>query len=238
MEQLLDELNRTAQKYEIASASFLGCCILYLTGIYHQGIGDLETALAIFKDQRFSLDSPHKISSYVEQLEHDIALLAALNSLWIRQHPRLRNISRNAETIEKLAPFCEHHPSNDIRSVFSLFLATVKTQPVEQITQLKDGMNNALKHAQSTKNHQIMSIALSLMTSSFFGNVLGKQGESCAQAASIQSKYVGNPLWMSVSDGMLARHYELHGRTSEAQQTMALALSAAQRVTSDSSGPP
>jgi hypothetical protein len=223
----LNKLKATARSLDLSLDGPLELLVLYLTGIYHQGIGNLDMALQIFRNNAFDLPlEANRIQpmSSAAQVERDIALLAALNTLWIVQGGHRKDFSRNSDLIAKLHLLCENHPNKDIQTAFNLVVATVETHPPAPLYQVKNCLRAALNGAQTTANTQFLCITLSVMCSRFFSNVVGAQAEKSAQAASVQAQKSGNVLWRSVADGMLAQCYELNGKTSEAKTTRDQAL--------------
>lgn len=193
---------------------------LYLKGVYCQGTGDLDNALRIFQDPTFEIvTSPSALSS-AKQVEHDFALLAALNCLWILQEPQRRDIPNNIETISKLKDLCNNNPNQDIQVAFHLAAATVRTGMPQKTIDIKSHLSVALKYAQLRSNAQFICISLAIMCSSFFTNVIGDQAEKSAMAASVQAQKAGNELWKSVADGMLANCYQINGKRAEAAATL------------------
>jgi hypothetical protein len=217
----IDDLRTTAETFEISLAGPLWHLMMYLDGVYHQGIGDFDTALQIFGDAKFNITiAKHNTLTSADQVERDIALLAALNTLWIVQDKPRLNPDQNMVLMERLEPFCANHPNQDIRTAFNLIMATVETNPPSQLFKVKSYLRLALDCAQATANTQFLAITLSVMCSRFFNNVVGAQAEKSARAASVQATKCGNVLWMSVADGMLARCYEVQGKKEEAKSTL------------------
>ncbi|CCU77457.1 hypothetical protein BGHDH14_bgh05022 [Blumeria hordei DH14] len=231
VKKCLEELRRIVDTFQIPLATHLESLLFYLGGVFYQGSGDLDAALGVFQDSRFNLptEKPSNISS-IEQMEYDIAILARLNALSILQDPPRLDLIRNAFMIKMLEPLCIGHANQDIVNAFNLIMVTVKTEPPKSMMEIKHHLSAALNGTKRTNNLQLLSITVTLMFSFFFVGVLGTQAENGAQAASRTAAKSGNPLWMSVTDGMLARCYELHGRVSEAEATTALALKSAEKL--------
>jgi len=194
---------------------------LYLTGVFYQGTADLASALAIWKDKRFELDGSKTPKSRVQS---ELAILAALNRLWVMQEPSSGSDAKIAEIIELLRPLCESNPDLEIRTAYNLVLASCRLNPPLSINQIKGHIQHSLSCAQQTCNTQCLSIALNTMRSRLFENVVGEQALKSARAGSAQAKKSGNILWMSVADGMLAQSYEMQGNVKEAQETRALGV--------------
>ncbi|RKF54103.1 putative cohesin loading factor [Golovinomyces cichoracearum] len=231
VKECLENLEKTLEKFEIPLTKHLECLLIYLSAIYHQGSGDLTTALEILEDPRFKIptERPSNVSS-VEQMEYDIAILAGLNTLSILQHPKRFDPVKNIAMLNMLEPVCLAHTNQDIVNAFNLIMVTVKTNPPKTLMEVKHYLSAALNGAKKTNNSQLLSITVTLMFSFFFVGVLGTQAENGAQAASRTAAKSGNPLWMSVADSLLARCNELHGKMESAQATMALARKSAVKV--------
>jgi hypothetical protein len=188
---------------------------LYLSGVYYQGTGDLETALRIFADRRFEIgDSAN--SGTPAKLE--VCLLSAMNRVWILQEPSLRDDVIATELLDQLQIHCADHHDIDIRTAFNIVLATAQTIPPLSINQVKVSIQTALNGSKVTGNTHCLAIALNIMRCRLFENVVGEQALKSAKAASLQAKRSGNLLWMSVADGMLAHSHEVQGQLAEAQQ--------------------
>jgi hypothetical protein len=228
----IDKLRSMAEELELPLSEPLDHLVLYISGIYYQGVGDLDAALQIFQNGKFYLppdpQTNHPPRS-VDQVNQDFSLLAGLNSIWILQESRRKDLLANTAMIAKLAPYCEHHVNRDIRTAFNLIVATVETDPATPGYKVKSDLRLALEGAQATANTQFLCITLNIMCGKFFFNVVGSQAEKSAQAASVQARRSGNPLWKSVADRMLAECYEVNGKRSEAQA----AMSQAQRHTQE-----
>lgn len=206
----------------------LSSIALYLSGIYHQGIGDLEEALEIFGDEKFDMSLVETSTSSPSQVERDYALLAALNVIWIIQEPHYQDDRRNNAMIERISKACQAHPSVDMQAAFHLVAATVQRSPPMSSMEVRSHLSQALKAATSASNMQFISITLSVMCNRFFVSVVGEQAEKSALAASTQAHRSGNNLWMSVADGMLAQCLELNSKPIESAKTLETARQKAQ----------
>ncbi|KAK2628468.1 hypothetical protein QTJ16_001571 [Diplocarpon rosae] len=231
----IDQLKTTAQRFDIPLTGTLDHMAVYLTGLYYQGIGELDSALKVFQGDRFCLSTAKSNSATLtDQIQRDLSILAALNILWILQDIPRQDLSRNVSLIERLRPFCEGHPNKDIQTAFNLILATVPTNPPTPVFVIKDYLRKALDGAKDTANTQFLCITLNVMCSKFFANVVGDQAEKSAMAASTQASNSGNVLWKSVADGMLARCYQVQGKTELAQRTLEEAQINAQKASQGS----
>ena len=73
------------------------------------------------------------------------------------------------------------------------------------------------------------ALALILMSDKFFKGVVGDQAMKCAKAASHQARRSGDPLWLSVAQGMEAECLEIMGKTDDAKKIR----DAAEKITKD-----
>lgn len=197
----------------------------YLSGMFFQGTGDLGQALRLYGGQEFALpELGSPIRSAEEQVRRDLAVLAAINSLWILQCDPQRDIERNTALLERLDPYCSSNPNQEIQAAFNLTRVTVDTNTAASQPKTKTYLRAALAAAQVSKNKHLICITLNVMCDKFFGGIVGEQADKSARAASVQSKKSGNMLWMSVADGLLARSFETEGNTAEAQRAMTEAI--------------
>ncbi|KAF6819757.1 75k gamma secalin [Colletotrichum sojae] len=190
---------------------------LYLSGVYHQGTGDLETALLLFEDERLSIRAGQAGVSGRKPAKLELCILAALNRLWILQDPSYSDSMTSTNLLDTLRPICVEHQDPDIRTAFNLVQATAQTNPPPSMHQIKTSITNSLNGSKVTGNVHCLAIALSIMRYRLFDNVVGEQALKSARAASTQAKRSGNLLWMSVADGMLADSFEVQALFADAE---------------------
>jgi len=214
----ISRLRSTANKFEISLSRSLGMLILYLEGVYEQGTGNLESALRIYRSEIFSLSKikGSNVSSE-EQIEHEIAILASLNTFLVLQDRQHLDLKHNHALITELEPFCLKHPNRDIQTAWSILRAGVSTNPPTPIHVIKNHLSTALHGSKMAANQQLVTMVLSLTCIRFFENVVGEQAAQSAKAARVQAKKGRNKLWESVTEGLLARDYEVQGKPTEAQ---------------------
>ncbi|RFU26883.1 hypothetical protein B7463_g9443, partial [Scytalidium lignicola] len=231
LKKSLEDIRTGPKKLDVSLTGTVGLFVTYLTGVYHQGIGDLERALKIFGGPEFVLSPANPFPSRaIEKVNHDLAILAALNVAWILQERNRQNTDTNIALLAKLELFCANHTSQDIRTAYNIVMATVNTNPPAQLFKLKTYLSAALNGAKSTANTQLLCITLSVMCNRFFTNVVGEQAEKSALAATLHAQKSGSALWMSVADGMLAQCYDVQGKKAEAYATFQDALRYAQHA--------
>lgn len=202
----------------------IGMYSLYLSGVYHQGTQDFETAEQIYSDPSLSLEEYDNGQGHKKQAELEVSLLAAFNRIWIMQHPEFRNNTVTLELLEHLRLLCPDHPNKEIRTIYHLVSAATQTMPPVPMTAVKTHISTALNGAKALGDIQTSSIALSLMRAKLFQNIVGDQALQCARAASQQARRSGNLIWMSVADNMLAQSLEVQGQAAEAQNVAQAAI--------------
>lgn len=200
-----------------AESEFLSLLALYLEGVFYQGSASLDKALEIWKDERFELDWNGAPKASSSRIARELSILAILNRLWIMQDPTKIDDAETSELLDLLRPICEDNPDMEIRTVYNLVLASIRTNPPLSINQVKRHIQQSLSGAQHTSNTQHLSIALNIMRCRIFENVVGEQALKSAKAGAAQAKKSGNVLWMSVAEGMLAQSYEMQGAIAEAR---------------------
>lgn len=230
-EAYLQQLRTTSDGLGDSIPGQLKDLVAYLQGIYFQGTGDLDGALTVFRSLSVKIGPLKRSTVGVgEQVQHDLALLSALNCIWIEQHSSRVNFESTTAMLAKLQPLCADHTNKDIQTAYNLVKATAATSPPEPMLNIKNYLRFALAGAQATSNTHFLSITLCVMSSKFFVGVVGEQAEKSARAASVQAKKSGNMLWMSVADSMLAQCLEVQGRIPEARNAMMEATQLAQQA--------
>lgn len=196
----------------------LGLLVLYVTGVYHQGTGDLDQAYEIFSNPRLHIpDADNVTNGTTATSPPEVSLLAALNRIWIMQEPSRRNPEQTTELLDQLRPYCTAHADMDVRTAFNLAAAAVETS----MQMVKRHISTGLSFAQAANNTQLLGVALNLMRSRLFDSIVGDQAVKAAKAGRAQAQKAGNLLWMSVGDGMLAETEEMQGQHAEADRLRA-----------------
>lgn len=216
----------------------IGLFSCYLSGVYHQGTGNLEMAKSIYEGTLLNLENSLDGNGIVQggpnkHAEFEVRILSAFNRLWIMQHPEHRDDRQTNELIEQLRPLCTDHANLEIRTAWNLVLAATQTNPPLGMTAAKGHLATALNGAKTLGDVQTLSIALNLMRARLFQNIVGDQALKSAKAGASQARRAGNRLWMSVAEGMLAQSYEVQGQAAEAQSSWNAAVAFA----SDALGP-
>lgn len=189
---------------------------MYLQGVFRQGTGQIDEALAIFEGPQFDLQSVG--SAKAGHVQKEIAILAAFNRLWIWEHDRYRDAKKITRLIDQLQPICAEHPDPEIRATYHLVVGTARGSQPLSVNQLKQHISQGTHLLKDTQNKQLIAISLSIMRAKLFGGVVGVQATKSARAAVQQTKASGTVLWQSAAQGMLADTYETDGKVAEARQ--------------------
>jgi len=231
----IDELKVLLKSH---SGGLLCQYLLYLSGSYAQGTGDLKQAMSLFSDSSFDIGAYTMTAAGTssKQAELEVSMLATFNRIWIMQHPSYRDDYAAQELLEQLRPLCTDNQNLEIRTTYNLLLAAIRTTPPIPMTAVKSHISAALNGSKMLGDVQTLSIALCLMQAKLFQGIVGEQALKSARAASQQAKKCGNMLWMSVADGMLAVSLETQGQIAEASSVHAEACKQAVAVQAVMSG--
>ncbi|MCJ1378747.1 hypothetical protein MMC17_001846 [Xylographa soralifera] len=196
--------------------------IHYLDALIHQATGDLASALTIFQSPIFALPTspPNTHASPPLQPQHDLSLLAVLNTLLIIRSPTHPKHSLFSTLLSQLEPLALANPSKNIHAAYYLLRATSPTSttsdPAPGIVKTKQYLQSALQAAKHTANNQLMCITLNFMSWKFFKGVVGEQAEKSARASLQLAKKGRDSLWIGVANGVLAETLEKQGKGEEA----------------------
>lgn len=192
----------------------------YLKGSYCQGTGELDSALAYFKDDSLSLEDK-QINSAVQQ---HLALLAGINRIWIMQRPEgerdwpFENHALTKDLMEELEPLCSNHYIAEIRIAWYLVCSTAVQEPPLARNTRKDFAHRGLSTSKTTDN--VLSKVTSIVAAReiLFTNVMGDQAVKAIQAARGMSNKCHSPLWQSVVSGIHADWSDAKNERETAQK--------------------
>ncbi|KAL8952581.1 MAG: hypothetical protein Q9222_001535, partial [Ikaeria aurantiellina] len=178
-----------------SQAEILDLLIHYLDGVINQGTGNLDAALSIFQNPRFSLAS--KSPSSFSPAHLDLAILSTFNSILIIR-PSTHTFHHSLPTL--LSHLSPHLPrintSKPLLASYNLILATCSLPP-PTIVKTKQYLQSALQAAKTASNNQLTCIALSLMSFKFFKGLVGEQAEKSARASENLARKGMDSLWKS-----------------------------------------
>lgn len=210
----LQQLSDAMQAPGVEISHFLVNLATYLSGVIHQGTGDLKSALAVYQSHTFALPAT---ASRATNPQTDLSILAALNSLLILRDPSHPQHARAEPLLATLERLCASHPNRNIVAAFHLIKAVAVSGTSSSIIKTKQFLQLSLKSAKAISNHQLMCIVLNFMSAEFFTNIVGEQAEKAGKAGRTMAKKAGDKLWECVADGMVSVTLERHGKGEEAR---------------------
>lgn len=227
----VEEIFALAKSMALVLPAEISCAAKYLEGAIHQAIGELNTALRIFQSATFALSLPITDASSMrkpgrpstnQKHQQDctvrrLCLLAAMNSILIVRSPSHPQHHLLQSLLASIEPLMASTSNKAIHASYSLVLSTVSDSSTT-ILKTKQYLGSALSVAQLSGNAQVTALTLILMSDKFFKGVVGDQAMKCAKAASHQARRSGDPLWLSVAQGMEAECLEIMGRTDDAKK--------------------
>ncbi|KAF1353582.1 cohesin loading factor [Delphinella strobiligena] len=177
---------------------------IYLTGLIHQGTGDLINALANYQCHALSLKPGQKVAGALQELR----LLAALNTILILQsdHSETPHVQSLLASLEQP---CLSHPDQSFAAAYNL--VAVSSTPGLPIIKTKNLLSTAMATAKRVANLHLICVTMNLMNATFFKDIVGEQAENSARVGQTLARKCANPLWCAVASGMLARTSELCG---------------------------
>jgi len=197
---------------------------LFLKASILQGTGETEKALLLYQssDLRLPINASHKL----QDLETDLCILATLNSVLITIDPHHPEHMKTAALHQSMSPFIVNHTNKSLRAAHDLLRSILN--PQDKLIDKKKHFHNCLTAARAVNNTQLVSIALSLMCTMFFTNVVGEQARKSVSSARALADRSKSTLWRSVAAGLQEQTCLRHGNEAEA---MAAASDGEQLVT-------
>jgi hypothetical protein len=172
----------------------------FLTGVIQQGLGNTEAALESFQDPRLALPSP--APNRVPEANSDLSILAAFNALLIIRDPSHPLHRTAAPTVAALLPLTQNHPNRSIVAAMHLIRSVVAPSGI--LIDRKRSVQDALNNGRTANNYQIVAVTMSVMSSLFFKDIMGKQAQQSVQAARALAVRANSELWCSVAYGAMA----------------------------------
>lgn len=220
--EALGQLSEGAEANSVDEQDFIQLSTLYLSGVVKQATGDLDGALQCFRSPALTLQVGQKLAGY----SHDLRLLSTLNTIMILR-PRREYQAEITKLIETVEPLCMSHTNASFKSAFHIIRASsVDNLP---ILKMKNFLSLAANIAKRQSNSQMLCIAINLMTSTFFVDIMGEKAEMSAGAGKKLAERTKSPLWHAVAAQMQANTLNFGGKRdaantvgAEAQQAMQL----------------
>lgn len=184
----------------------------YLRATILQGTGECEQALSMFQSEslRLSASPSHKIQA----LELDLSILATLNSILITINPMHPQHGLASELHQVVLPFIMNHPNKSFRAAHDLLRSVL--YPQDKLIDKKKHFHNCLAAARTVNNTQLVSIALTLMCTMFFNNVVGEQAQKSVSSARALADRSKSNLWRGVAAGLQEQTALRHGNEKDA----------------------
>jgi hypothetical protein len=193
--------------------------VQYLEASICHGTGDTESALSIYGRPVFALGP--RSAQALSPFHHNLAILAALNSLLIINDPSHGAHHQTSTILKTIEPIALESPSKDIKAAYYLICAVsadVNAQEHTSMLSTKQNLQQALQAAKHSANNQLCCITLNFMSFKFFRGVVGEQPKKSALSGQQLAKKGQSTLWLSVADGLLAETLETQGMTLEAER--------------------
>ena len=222
---LLDELDGVSKVLQDRLPADFNRLARYLDGAIYQGIGKVNIALTLFQSSHLALP-PNCHKSSPNNLQRDIALLSAINTILIIRSPSHPAHHLLPSILSKIDPYLSATPNKHLLAARSLLISNLPPTTHQLLTAedlsstllMKKHLGKALNIAKTIGNAQITAMTLSVMSARFFKGVVGEQAEKSARAGQNMAYRSGMRLWMSVSNGMLAETLERQGKKAEAER--------------------
>jgi len=189
----------------------LSCLILYLNGVYEQGVGNLDAAMKAFRGSYFSMERVGDPPGFERLVVAQLAILSALNMVIILQFQGLGNEAESTALLGHLERVCADHVNLEIKTAYNIVVSVRTTNPPPSLHQAKRLIHIGFRGAQASCNAQFLSISLNTMHHKLFTDIVSDQAIKSARAGLMQAKKSGNLLWMSVAASLLAHSYEKMG---------------------------
>jgi len=224
----VEQLKSGLVKLESCNSDDLQRWIKYLEATIAQGTGDLDKALAIYQTPLLKL--PDLAPNRLPTVQHDVAILAALNQLLIifpHSHPQH---FRASALLASLEPLALHHHHKAIVSAIWFIKTLVDDEASATIMGRKQVLQHALLAARSMSNQQLLVQCMALMNNLFFRNIVGDQASKSLRTGWVlakrnegrssqgDSESSGGGLWTAVAGSMYADLLERQGALKDAEK--------------------
>ncbi|KAH7117617.1 cohesin loading factor-domain-containing protein [Dendryphion nanum] len=189
----------------------------YLSGVYDQSRGALDSALTTYSSSCFNLPD----ANHPTDFKTDLAILATMNRFLILQNPSHPQHFLAGMLFSQLEPLCSNHPNLFILSAFKLIRALNPISTAEpSIQRQKTLVQNAIQHTDKLKkdfkNFQLVTICLNYLAARFFADNIAEQAVKSVQAARSVSKQNQSALWRAVSLGLCITTFQRNGYLQDA----------------------
>ncbi|KAG9817046.1 hypothetical protein KCU68_g18629, partial [Aureobasidium melanogenum] len=209
-QEVLSQLTEGVKAEDVDEQDFVQVSALYLTGTVKQATGDLEGALECYKSPALTLQAGQKTAT-----NQDLRILATLNTILILR-PRLEFQDHVKHLMDLAEPLCEAHPNSDYRSAMYMVRASsINGLPV---LKMKHYLSLSANIAKRQQNVLLLCVAINLMTSSFFVNIIGEKAELSAGSGKRLADRVQVPMWQAVASQLLGNTLNFSGKRAEGNE--------------------
>jgi hypothetical protein len=123
----------------------------------------------------------------------------------------------NATILHALvSPLLTNHPNKSLRAAHELLRSVLN--PHDKLIDKKKHFANCLNAARTVNNTQLVSIALTLMCTMFFKDVVGEQAQKSVRSARALADRSGSLLWRGVGAGVQQQTALRHGNEADAER--------------------
>jgi len=185
----------------------------FLRATVAQGNGRVDEALSLY--QSISLQLPSIPSHKAQDAATELCVLAALNTVLILIDPLQANHEAAAAVHHSALAYVINHPNKSLRAAYDLLRSVLN--PQDKLIDKKKHFHNCLSAARTVNNTQLVSIALSLMCTMFFKNVVGEQAQKSVTSARALADRSKSDLWRSVAAGLQESSALRHGNEVDAK---------------------
>lgn len=209
-QEVLSRLNAELRAEDVDEQDFVQVSTIYLTGTVKQATGDLEGALECYKNPALALQAGQKTAT-----NQDLRILATLNMILILK-PRLESQDHVSHLMDLAEPLCESHPNPNYRSV--MYMVRASSTRGMPVLKMKHYLSSSANIAKKQQNVFLLCVAINLMTSSFFVNIIGEKAELSAGSGKRLADRVQVPMWQAVSSQLLGNTLNFGGRRAEGNE--------------------
>ncbi|KAG9670798.1 hypothetical protein KCU99_g5938, partial [Aureobasidium melanogenum] len=209
-QEVLSQLTEGVKAEDVDEQDFVQVSALYLTGTVKQATGDLQGALECYKSPALTLQAGQKTAT-----NQDLRILATLNTILILR-PRLEFQDHVKHLMDLAEPLCEAHPNSNYRSAMYMVRASsINGLPV---LKMKHYLSLSANIAKKQQNVLLLCVAINLMTSSFFVNIIGEKAELSAGSGKRLADRVQVPMWQAVASQLLGNTLNFGGKRAEGNE--------------------
>lgn len=209
-QEVLSQLNEVVKAEGVDEQDFVQASAIYLTGMVKQATGDLEGALECYKSPALTIQAGQKTAT-----NQDLRILATLNLILILR-PRLEFQDHVKHLMDLAEPLCEAHPNSDYKS--AMYMVRASSTDNLPVLKMKHYLSLSANLAKKQGNVLLLCVAINLMTSNFFVNIMGDKAELSAGSGKRLADRVQVPMWQAVASELLGNTLDFSGKHAEGNE--------------------